>query len=239
MENIDLLQETLGLRFKDTSLLKQALIHDSYVNENPDITPSSNERFEFLGDAVLSLIFAAELYREFPSFTEGELTRFRSLLVRGVTLARLARDINLGDFLYLGRGEELSGGRHKASNLAAAMEALIAAIYLDQGIDTTRDFILNIFKEQLEEIASRKTAVDHKSRLQHVIQAHYQETPEYRILDTTGPDHDRRFAAEVFISQNVLGEGFGKSKKQAETAAARAALSKLANTLHSNSSLLD
>jgi ribonuclease-3 len=239
MENIDLLQEALGLRFKDTSLLKQALIHDSYVNENPNITPTSNERFEFLGDAVLSFIFADELYREFPSSTEGELTRFRSLLVRGVTLARLARNIKLGDFLYLGRGEELSGGRNKTGNLAAAMEALIAAIYLDLGIDTARDFALNIFKDQLEEIANRKTAIDHKSRLQHIVQAHYQETPEYRILNTTGPDHDRRFFAEVFISQNVLGEGSGKSKKQAETAAARTALAKLDNTLHSNLSLLD
>ena len=239
MENLDLLQKALGLRFRDPSLLKQALIHDSYVNENPAVAPASNERLEFLGDAVLGLIFADKLYRDFPGSAEGELTRFRSLLVRGATLARLASDIKLGDFLYLGRGEESSGGRSKTGTLAAAMEALVAAIYLDQGMGAARDFSLDIFKDQLEEIASRKTAVDHKSRLQHIVQAHYQETPAYRILDTAGPDHDRRFTAEVFIGQSVLGEGCGKSKTQAETAAARAALEKLAATLHGNSSLLD
>lgn len=227
LADLDLLQKTLGVRFKDPHLLKQALIHDSYVHENPAVAPASNERLEFLGDAVLGLIFADKLHRDFPDSAEGELTRFRSLLVRGVTLARLAKDISLGDFLYLGRGEDGSGGRTKAGNLASALEAVIAAIYLDQGMMAARDFALSLFKGELEKIYSRQTYVDYKSQLQHLIQARYQEAPVYRIVDATGPDHERHFTAEAVIGDTVLGEGCGKSKKQAETAAARAALEKL------------
>ena len=135
------LQQTLGLSFNDLSLLGQALVHSSYINENPGFAPASNERLEFLGDAVLGLVVAEKLYQDFPQFSEGRMTKLRSALVRRDTLADIATSIRLGDYLYLGKGEEASGGRHKSANLAGALEAVIAAISLDQGIATARDFI--------------------------------------------------------------------------------------------------
>ena len=134
MADLAALQQTLGISFNDLSLLEQALVHSSYINENPGFAPTSNERLEFLGDAVLGLIVAEKLYQDFPQFTEGEMTKLRSALVRRDTLARMARAIRLGDYLYLGKGEEASGGRHKPANLAGALEAVIAAIFLDQGL---------------------------------------------------------------------------------------------------------
>lgn len=221
------LEKVLGVHLKDPSLLKQALIHDSYVNENPGLVPTSNERFEFLGDAVLNLIFADKLLKDFPQASEGELTHFRSLMVRGSTLARLAKEIKLGDYLYLGRGEELSGGRSKSTNLAAALEAVIAAIYLDRGMAVARNLVLSLFHRELEKLGGQEALIDYKSQLQHIIQARQQETPSYRIVAATGPDHEPHFTAEAMVGDTVLGEGSGKSKKEAEAAAAKAALEKL------------
>lgn len=221
------LQKVLGVHFDNPSLLEQALVHDSYVNENPQLAPASNERLEFLGDAVLGLIFADRLHHDFPHSPEGELTRFRSLLVRGHTLARMATDINLGDYLYLGIGEGASGGRSKPTNLAAALEAVIAAIYLDQGMAAARDSTIRLFSRELEKLTSQEVMTDYKSQLQQLTHAKRQKTPTYRIVDTTGPDHDRRFTAEVKVGDELLGRGCGKSKKDAETEAARAALEKL------------
>ncbi len=147
MADLAALQQTLGISFNDSSLLEQALVHSSYVNENPGIAPASNERLEFLGDAVLGLTVAEKLYQDFPHSAEGEMTRLRAALVRGNTLARVARTIKLGDYLYLGKGEEASGGRRKPANLAGALEAMIAAVFLDQGLTITRDFILRLFNE--------------------------------------------------------------------------------------------
>jgi len=221
------LQQSLGVSFSDLSLLEQALVHSSYINENPGFTLTSNERLEFLGDAVLGLVVAEELYWDFPQFSEGELTRLRAALVRRETLARVARAIRLGDYLYLGKGEEASGGRRKPSNLAGALEAVIAAVFLDQGLTATKELILRLFNEELERVVSRGAEVDYKSQLQELTQAKQQPAPVYQLVEATGPAHDRRFTVEVKIGDTVLGRGSGKSKKTAETEAARSALQRL------------
>ena len=221
------LQKILGVRFKDPSLLKQALIHSSYINENPSATLTSNERLEFLGDAVLGMIFAQKLYHYFPNATEGEMTKLRSALVRRNTLSNVAKTIGLSDYLYLGKGEEAGGGRHKPTNLAGALEAVIAAVFLDQGWETTADFILRLFDTELEKLTSQGIGIDYKSQLQHLVQSRQQETPVYQIVETTGPAHDRMFTAEVRAGNTILGRGSGKSKKIAETEAARSALEQL------------
>ena len=230
MADLSVLQQTLGVFFNDLSLLKQALVHSSCINENPSFAPTSNERLEFLGDTVLSLIVAEKLYQDFPHFTEGKMTKLRAALVRRDTLTRIAGTISLGDYLYLGKGEEASGGRHKLANLAGALEALIAAISLDQGLATTKDFVLRLLNEELQKAVSQDAGVDYKSQLQELIQAKEQRTPDYHIIETIGPDHDRRFTVEVRVGNTVLGRGSGRSKKMAETEAARAALAQLSTS---------
>ncbi len=227
MANLVTLQQVLGVHFKDPSLLEQALVHSSYINENPGAVLKSNERLEFLGDAILGMIFTQRLYYYFPNATEGEMTKLRSALVRRNTLSNIAKTIGLSDYLYLGKGEEASGGRQKPTNLAGALEAVIAAIFLDQGWETTRDFILRLFDTELEKLTSQGIGVDYKSQLQHLVQSRQQETPVYKIIEATGPAHDRMFTVEVKVENNVLGRGCGKSKKLAETEAARSALEQL------------
>lgn len=228
MADLAALQQTLCIFFNDPSRLEQALVHSSYINENLGFVPASNERLEFLGDAVLGLVVAEKLYQDFSYSTEGEMTRLRADLVRRDTLARVARTIKLGDYLYLGKGEEASGGRRKPANLAGALEAMIAAIFLDQGLTTTREVILRLFNGELQKVASQGGGVDYKSQLQELIQDREQQTPAYQLVEAMGPDHDRRFTVEVRAGGTVLGRGSGKSKKMAETEAARAALEQLA-----------
>jgi ribonuclease-3 len=227
LADLAVLQQILGVSFKDPSLLEQALVHSSYVNENPGSALTSNERLEFLGDAVLGSVIAEKLYHDLPSFTEGEMTKLRATLVCRDTLAQVARAIGLGDYLYLGKGEEASGGRHKPVNLAGALEAVIAAIYLDQGTATAKDFILRLFNKELQKVVSQGAEVNYKSQLQELIQAREQQTPAYHVIEATGPDHDRRFTVEVKVGDTVLGRGSGRSKKEAETEAARSALERL------------
>ncbi|MFC2032549.1 ribonuclease III [Chloroflexota bacterium] len=227
MANLTILQQILGVSFNDLSLLEQSLIHSSYINENPGLAQASNERLEFLGDAVLGLVVAEKLYHDFPHSTEGELTKLRAALVRGDILARMAAAINLSDYLYLGKGEETSGGRHKAANLAGSLEAVIAAVYLDQGLTVARNFILRLLDKELQKVASQGPEVDYKSQLQELIQSRQQQIPTYYLLEATGPDHNRRFTFEVRVGDTVLGKGSGKSKRIAETEAARSALEHL------------
>ena len=227
MADLAALQQVLGISFNDLSLLEQSLVHSSYINENPDLAPTSNERLEFLGDAVLDLVVAENLYQNFPQFNEGEMTRLRSALVRQDTMARMARAISLGDYLYLGKGEETSGGRHKPANLARALEAVIAAIFLDQGSETTTDFILRFFNAELQKVISHGAGFDYKSQLQELLQTRKFQTPVYHMVKAVGPDHDRRFTVEVRVGDTVMGRGSGKSKKRAETEAARSALEQL------------
>jgi ribonuclease-3 len=217
------LQKQLGLSFNDLSLLQQAFVHRSYLNENPDFPLGSNERLEFLGDAVLGFVVAEELYRHFADLDEGEMTRLRSALVRQDSLAQLASSLGLGDYLYLGQGEEKGGGRSRPRNLACTMEALIGAIFLDHGSANTKNFILSTFSCCIQQLIEEGMA-DYKSRLQELAQARRQEKPVYHLVETTGPDHDRRFCVEVMIEGKVLGRGWGRSKQAAEKEAARQAL---------------
>lgn len=227
MPDIADLHKTLGIAFKDASLLRQALVHSSYLNENPGEVSGNNERLEFLGDAILGFFITEKLYAECPGSSEGEMTRLRAALVNGDTLANIARKIQIGDYLYMGRGEESSGGRDKKPNLAGAMEAVIAAVYLDQGVAGTRKFIRRLFKNEMVDVLSNNNIKDYKSRLQEVVQSRDQAAPVYRLIAEEGPDHAKTFTVEVIIGNSVQGRGVGKSKKQAEATAARVALEKL------------
>jgi ribonuclease-3 len=227
LADLSLLQKKIGVRFNRLSLLELALVHGSYLNENPGAFPASNERLEFLGDAVLGLVIAESLYQAFQDSPEGELTRLRSALVRRETLARIAGQIGLGDYLYLGVGEEGGGGRRKPANLAGAFEALVAAIYLDQGLNASRSFINVLVYEGMYSQATRAVETDYKSKLQEMMQANRQVTPSYHLIEAVGPDHARQFTVEVKVGDTVLGQGSGKTKKAAEMEAARIALEKL------------
>jgi ribonuclease-3 len=220
-------QKNLGVSFHQKSLLEQAFVHSSYLNENPDFTWPSNERLEFLGDAILNFIVTEKLYEEFPKLPEGELTGIRASLVCRDTLARLASSLKLGDWLLLGRGEEANEGRTKASNLANAMEALVGALYLDQGLAKARRFILRQLKPELGKIKAGKTTPNYKALVQEFIQGQKRPTPVYRLVEAIGPDHNKQFTAEILVEGEALGKGVGKNKKTAESQAARAAWEKL------------
>ena len=216
-------QKTLGICFRQQCLLEQVFVHSSYCNENPDFRYFSNERLEFLGDAVLNFVVTEKLYKEFAELAEGELTEIRACLVCRDTLAGLASALKLGDWLLLGRGEELGGGRTKASNLANAMEALVGALYLDEGLVRARRFILKQLKLELQKIKAGRTIPNYKALVQEFIQGQKRSTPVYRLVEASGPDHSRQFTAEILVDGEGLGRGTGRSKKIAESQAARAA----------------
>jgi ribonuclease-3 len=222
------LQQTLPYTFKDSELLRQALVHTSYLNENPGIGVGSNERLEFLGDAALGLVVATQLYKEYPDVDEGRLTELRAHLVRRDTLARAASRINLGDYLQLGRGEDSAGGRKRPTNLARAYEALVGAVFLDGGFLKARAFIRASLKEEFTSLRKIGMPYDPKSRLQEVIQSRSQTTPAYKLVRTDGPDHARRFTVEVIVEGEALGTGEGRSKQMAEKEAAQQALDAIA-----------
>jgi ribonuclease-3 len=217
------LQVRLGVKFKNPDLLARALVHGSYLNETAQPGVESNERLEFLGDAVLDLAVAEWLYREFPGAGEGELTRRRVRLVRGTTLARVAAGIGLGDYLKLSRGEQTGGGRSKPRNLAGALEAVIAALYLDQGYGAC----VGLISRLITSLADVPDDADAKTSLQERLQARGRGLPEYRVTAAGGMPHKPAFDAVVSIGDSVLGRGRGGSKKTAETAAAAAALAAL------------
>lgn len=224
---IQRLQEALGLSFRDISHLQQALVHRSYLNEVQEGDLVSNERLEFVGDAVLGLIVSEKLFQDYPHLSEGHLSQIRALLVRWDTLAQVARRLSLGDYLIMGRGEELSGGRQRPSNLAGALEAVIGAAFLDGGLAKARRLVRRLLRPELAQVAAGEVAVDSKSQLQQVAQARWHRIPEYRLIASEGPDHDRTFTVEVLIGSQVLGRGRGRNKKQAELDAARQALDAL------------
>lgn len=225
MTSLSELEERMGVSFKELPLLEEALVHSSYLNENPHFTIPTNERLEFLGDAVLGLIVAEELYRRFPSLSEGDLTRLRSALVRQETLAKLARPLKLGDYLLMGKGEEASGGRSRQGNLARAFEAVLGAIYLDQGIEAASAFLARTLFPEIERLHNEGEP-DYKSRLQQLVQSRRMKAV-YSPVDETGPEHEKRFVVEVLVEGAVQGRGEGKSKKEAEQEAARQALQNL------------
>lgn len=220
-KDLNSLEKEIGYVFKKRSLLKQAVTHRSYANENRESGPF-NERLEFLGDAVLSLISADFLYKKFPSMAEGDLTKLRSSLVCTASLSEYARRIKLGDYLLLGKGELATGGNERDSNLENAFEALIAAVYLDGGIDKARRFVLRFLDDSVE--THHISFKDYKTKLQEIVQESHEETLNYVITKESGPDHDKRYEVEVHLNSNVIGKGKGRSKKQAEQEAAKQAL---------------
>jgi ribonuclease-3 len=226
------LEAALALRFRDRRLLEQALVHRSFVNEQGWSPADSYERLEFLGDAVLELAISDELYQRCPSLTEGELTKGRAALVCQETLAQVARRLNLGDFVLLGKGEEASGGRGRDSLLAAAFESVAAAVYLDRGYPHARKFILRVMAPELDEFLSRGEAPeDPKSRLQEYVQGLGRPSPRYRVVSSDGPAHGPTFTVEVLVEDEVVGTGLGRSKVSAERKAAWDALERLVGRL--------
>lgn len=231
MTDITKAEQTLNLTFSDKALLQRALTHRSYINENPDYPLEDNERLEFLGDAILDFITGEYLYHHFPEMAEGYLTNLRSALVRTETLAKFALDLNLGEFLYLGKGEEDGGGRRRKAILCDAFEAVVGALYLEQGIDSTRQFVQQLIEPALEEILDADTHKDAKSRLQEVSQSHFQVTPTYRTVKEEGPDHAKEFTVEALIGNKSYGTGCGFSKQSAAQVAAEKALENLQQEL--------
>ena len=218
----------LGFSFKDPSLPCLALVHRSYCNENGLDPSESYERLEFLGDAVLELAVSTELYRRFPKADEGELTKTRSSLVRRETLAQIARRIDLGNYLLVGKGVDTSNGHQQDSVLAAAFEALVAAVYLDQGNEFTRQFIIRLIDVELTQVERAGGPPENpKSKLQEMVQRQGLNLPEYRLVSSEGPDHGPVFTVEVLVDGRVVGAGAGGKKSEAEGAAAEAALAAL------------
>ncbi len=220
-------QRAIGMRFKTPTLLRQALTHRSFVYDHAGDGRESNERMEFLGDSVLGLVVNEHLYKTFPNNREGSLTQMKSLLVSEAVLAKIARTMNLGAFLYLSDAEAESGGRDRSSILADAFEAVIAAIYLDGGLEPARRFCEERLLREAHTIVVDKSHMNHKSLLQEFAQGHFKTHPRYRVSREDGPDHEKTFSVEVYIGDVLLGRGNGKNKKDAEQDAARAALAVL------------
>lgn len=217
------LEARLKYKFNNVELLKNALVHSSYANEVRGNT-HSNERLEFLGDSVLSIIVADHIYHNYPTLPEGELTRMRASLVCEKTLCAFSRELGIGEYLSLGRGEDKNGGRERDSILADAFEAVLAAIYLDGGMVAAKNHIMNTVLRDLEHHSDEDSFKDFKTTLQEIIQRNPEESVSYTLLDETGPDHDKQFTVAVKLNSNIIGTGVGKSKKQAEQMAAHQAL---------------
>jgi ribonuclease-3 len=227
MDDLSELEDKLGFRFKDYSLIARALTHRSFLNENPSSVLEDNERLEFLGDAVLDFVVGAYLYHHFPEVDEGELTSLRAALVRTKMLADFAREWNLGRLLQLGHGEADSGGRDRAPILCAAFEAVIGAIYLDQGLDRVKAATESLIGPALEKIMKDSLHKDAKSEFQVWAQARYNITPRYQVVSSSGPDHAKVFTVQAIIGDEIWGEGSGRSKQRAAQEAAGAALVKV------------
>ncbi|MBI3754182.1 MAG: ribonuclease III [Deltaproteobacteria bacterium] len=217
----------LSCAFNDIRILEQALIHRSFINEKTAQDVESNERFEFLGDAILSTVISHLLLEKFPDADEGRLSKFRARLVNESILAQLARDIELGKYILLGKGEELTGGRDKASILADAYEAVIAAVYLDGGFAKAFSLVAGQFSSLIQEVSVAEIARDYKTELQEETQELFKISPKYQLISDIGPEHDKIFEVEVLIYDKVFGKGRGKSKKEAEQKAAMEAMERL------------
>ncbi|MFW6280979.1 MAG: ribonuclease III [Halanaerobium sp.] len=226
-ENIISFEKAIDVEFENKKLLERALTHKSFPNENKTLALKDNERLEFLGDSVLSLSVSTYIFKKFADFPEGELAKMRAVVVSAPILAEAAKKINLGDYLFLGKGEEMTGGRERDSILADAMEAIFGALYLDQGFIAAGEFVLKLLKEDIINVAEGNHIQDYKTMLQEVIQQDGNLRPEYEVIDEEGPDHNKTFIVAVKIEDNSLGSGQGSSKKEAEQEAAKFALHKL------------
>jgi ribonuclease-3 len=228
-EKLETLESGIGYHFKDQSLLDTALKHSSYVHEagvdTEETQPAEDyQRLEFLGDSVLSLCVSTRLYQVFPGVSEGELSKMRAGLVNDTRLAKTAREIGVAPCLYLGRGEEATGGRDKNSILADALEAILGAVYLDGGIRPVQDVVDTLLGDLIERSSTHDLLKDYKTRLQELSQERYNQNPVYRLTGTSGPDHSRTFEVTLSLDGEELSRGFGRSKKEAEMSAAKTAL---------------
>ena len=224
MDDLRELEAQLGVQFDDYSLLRQALTHRSFLNENPTVAEEDNERLEFLGDAIIDFVVAGYLYSLYPEMDEGQLTMLSSALVRTKTLAGFASNVGIGDALLLGIGEAEGGGRERAPNLCAAFEAVVGAIYLDQGLQAVQKWITRMIPPALDEIIDNSAHIDAKSEFQIWTQAQYNLTPVYQVLSEEGPDHDKTFTVAVLVGDEIWGTGNGHSKQAAAQEAASFAL---------------
>ena len=226
IDTIQGLESRLGYTFKDKQLLVKALSHSSFANElkSKGVAAEYNERLEFFGDSILSLTVSEHLYTSYPDLPEGELSKVRAGTVCEKALAKFARDITLGKYLFLGHGEELTHGRERPSILADAFEAVLAAMYIDGGLDPVTRFVLPFAKKEIEQIISAGNTKDYKSTLQQFVQQEKGDLLEYKLISESGPAHDRVFETEALLNGNVIGKGNGKSKRESEQNAAHAAL---------------
>ena len=222
--NLGNLETYLKLKFKNKDILKNAFIHRSYLNEHPEVSIPHNERLEFLGDAVLGLIVSEHLFNKYPNHPEGDLTNFRSSLVNARTLSTAAASLELGQYLYLSKGEESTGGRARQYILANTFEALVGAIYIDQGLLPTKKFVEKFLLIYLDDIIDKKLYKDFKSLLQEKFQEQLGVTPSYRIVEEKGPDHAKIFRTAVYLNNKKISTGTGNSKQAAEQQAAKQAL---------------
>lgn len=226
MENYTKLEKKIGVKFEDKEILKTAFVHRSYINEHRDEGIQDNERLEFLGDAILELAATKHLFEVCPDRREGEMTSFRSALVKGRHLAEVAKELELGQYLFLSNGEENSGGRNKNYILANTVESLIGAIYLDKGQEVAEKFIADFILAKLDEIIEKGLHIDAKSRFQEMCQDAEEVTPHYEVLEEKGPDHDKHFVMGAYIGKKLIAKGEGSSKQKAEDDAAEKALKK-------------
>jgi ribonuclease-3 len=217
-------EQRAGIAFNDKALLKQALTHRSYINENRDSNWGHNERLEFLGDAVLELVITDFLYKKFPDMNEGDMTSIRSALVNADTCASVAQSLEMNEFILLSKGESKDSGRARQYILANALEAVIGALYLDQGYDAAKDFIMRHITPLTDDIVTKGVWIDSKSLFQAKAQEHTGITPLYKTIRESGPDHDKRFTVGVYLGKDLIGQGEGNSKQDAEQEAAREAL---------------
>jgi ribonuclease-3 len=224
--NLENLQAKINIQFKDQNLLEEAFTHRSYLNEQKDTKSNSNERLEFLGDSVLSLLVSRFLFKKLPQKNEGPLTTLRASLVRTETLSKIAENLSLGSYLKLSKGEEETGGRENSSILANTFEALVGAIYLDQGLSCTHGFIEKTILKNWEGL-TKSAVTDYKSKLQEVLQRQCHQSPNYRLLASWGPDHARQFQIGVYLEGKILGKGTGRNKQESAQNAAKEALARL------------
>ena len=217
-------EDELIYQFTDASLMTTAMTHSSYANEHRDLHMQNNERLEFLGDSILGLVSADYVFHRYPNVPEGQLTKVRAAVVCEKTLYEVAKELGLDHHLLLGHGEEMGGGRQRPSILADSVEALIGAIYLDGGLEAARSFIMTFLPAKVDLAEAGHAFRDYKTALQEIVQKNRQETLQYRLSGESGPDHDKRFTVQVLLNSNIFAEGIGRSKKEAEQMAARAAL---------------
>lgn len=229
MKDLSDLEKRLGYVFKDKRLLVEALTHRSFYHENPDKTIFHNERLEFLGDSVLGFVIVEYLFSSEKKFTESEMAKIKSYLVKESVLSDIADSISLGKYIRLGKGEEATGGRTKKSILADTVEALFGAVYLDGGYKKVKTIIIRLFKKEIDALMASNRFYDYKTELQEKTQMLFGVLPEYKVIKQEGKEHDKIFTIDVFIEGKRFGRGSGRSKKEAETSAAREALSQLSS----------